>query len=467
MKRILNMIKSRRFLKCTALVLILVLINVAVGFLPFRAKYPDVSGSTTYRLSDATRRYLSTVDEDVEIIYYATGGAAGADRDLYPFLLQFAEASPHIRVTLTDAEEAQAADQSIEIRSDRRSRTLHAINLYYFLNTMTGEALSSIEYAAILQLISTTTDESISESLLTLYNSSTLSAYFSGDANLTGAIRYVLAEYTPMVCVYTAGGSGDMNQLLRQQLEQAGYTVQALSNLNTVPADCEALYLYAAADLTETEAEALSSYLAGGGAVLLTTNYQAPDTPNLASVLQVYGLSSPTEESVLYDGNYQMFYAVEGDHPILDRYDGEFLAAYAHSIQTTETDGVTHSVLLRTSSSAYNVTNEEDAEPETGSFSFCVAAESGNTRLVWLAMPLDALANGLSGGVDFDFAEQTIRWMADSGTEALNIPSTSIPSTLLEATNTVLIFWIVTFIVLIPVGLVAIGIIRRYLRSKS
>ena len=113
------------------------------------------------------------------------------------------------------------------------------------------------------------------------------------------------------------------------------------------------------------------------------------------------------------------------------------------------------------------MTNGGDGEPETGSFSFCVAAESGNTRLVWLAMPLDALANGLSGGVDFDFAEQTIRWMADSGTEALNIPSTSIPSTLLEATNTVLIFWIVTFIVLIPVGLVAIGIIRRYLRSKS
>ena len=466
MSRILNLLKSRRFLLCCALVLALAAINVAVALLPFRVRYPDVSGSTTYRMSDATRRYLGTLNEDVEIVYYTTGDSAGADRDLYPFLLRYADASPHIRVTLADAEEAQMSDQTIEIRSVRRSRTIPAIYLFYFLNSMTGELLSPVEYATILQLLSTTTDPDIAQSLLTLYNPSSISSYFSGDANLTGAIRYVLAEQAPTVCVYVAGGSGDMNLLLRQQLEQAGYTVQTLADLDAVPETCDALCLYAADDLTEAEAAVLTDYLSAGGALLLTTNYSQPDNPNLAAVLADYGLSSPTVENLLYDDNYQMFYAVEGDHPILDRFDGEFTAIYAHRIQTAETEGVTQTVLLRTSDQGSSLTNEEDAEPQTGSFALCVAAETGDTRLVWLAMPLDGQANGLSGGADFDFAEQTIRWMSDSGTTDLGISDRAIPSTQLSAGTNVAIFWIAVFAVLIPAALLAAGLIRRYARSK-
>ena len=257
-----------------------------------------------------------------------------------------------------------------------------------------------------------------------------------------------------------------MNLLLRQQLEQAGYTVQTLADLDAVPETCDALCLYAADDLTEAEAAVLTDYLSAGGALLLTTNYSQPDNPNLAAVLADYGLSSPTVENLLYDDNYQMFYAVEGDHPILDRFDGEFTAIYAHRIQTAETEGVTQTVLLRTPDQGSSLTNEEDAEPQTGSFALCVAAETGDTRLVWLAMPLDGQANGLSGGADFDFAEQTIRWMSDSGTTDLGISDRAIPSTQLSAGTNVAIFWIAVFAVLIPAALLAAGLIRRYARSK-
>lgn len=453
----------RRFLIAALLLAALILLDLAVDLLPFRAAYPDVSGSNAYRLSDTSKRYLSGLTEDVEIVYYTAGGREGADKDLYPFLLQYADASPRVTVTLKDIAGTDAAEQSIEIRSARRTRVLRASDLFYYYNSGTGMTLSVAEYAQALQTISDAKDTDAYQALMTLYAPSSMTAYFSGDPNLTGAIRFVLADSAPVLCIYSKGVG--FNQLLRQELEQGGCSLRELRELPAVPEDCDVLLLSVSEDLTEAEASALSDYLARGGAVFLNTTYDAVQIPQLSAVLSAYGLSAPSEPNLLYDGSSQAFNAVIGDHPVTDRFNGKFVALYAHAIQTTATEGVTQTVLLRTSENAYKVTSS-GSDPEKGSFPLCVAAESGDSKLVWLSMTLNSLSNAYSSGANFAFTERVLGWMTDTSVSAVSTPASAIPSSNINVSTTGFVIWIVAFVVLIPLALLIVGGTRAYLRKK-
>lgn len=466
MNRILRIFKNRRVAVIAATIAVLILMNLVACLLPFRIAYPDVSGSTTYRLSDSSLRYLASIEQDVEMIYRCSGGVSNADKDLYPFVLQFADASPHITVKVEDTDQVtDAANQSIEIRSARRSRIISGSDLFYYYNTTTGMTLSLAEYSQILQMLSDLDSSEAYQSMLSVYGPSTMTAYFSGDANLTGAVRYVLADRTPVIYTFSKGSS-DINQLLRQQLEQGGYAIQKLTSLESVPEDCEALYLNINADLSEAEAAVFSAYLENGGKAFLTTTYNVPEIPVLSAVLSEYGLSAPDTENMIYDSSSQMFYAVTGDHPVTDHLNGSFVAMYTHVIEAAQTEGVTHTVLLMSPSSSYQVYSNGDKEPVQGSFPLAVAAETGDTCLVWVSMPMDALSNGLSAGVNFDFAEHAIQWMTDAENASADISGTSIPSNYLSASSTALVLWITVFVFLIPAALITVGAVRIRLRKK-
>ena len=468
-------LKNKKMLLSLGVVAAVILLCVLTALLPFRWIYPDVSGDGAYRVSDTSKQFLSNIREDVELIYYSEGGKHSADKDLYGFVQDLAAESPFIRVRLEDPvlTGADVADQSITVRSAKREKNLAASELFYYHNAYFG-AMSIEEYAQVLTQMKNTTDTELYNSYLSVYGPSQMTAYNSADAALTSAVRYVLADRAPVLYAYGNGGHG-INSLLRASLEHAGYSVATLSSMDSVPTECEGLYLALVKDLTAVEAASLTAYLSNGGKVFLTTSYSATKTPNLSAVLSVYGLSSPDELNYLCVLNSSsnssnpvstQFYAVRGDHHITDTIGDSFVADTAHLIQNQPVEGVTQTVLLRTSSDAYYVNAESKEIPVAGSYPLCVLAEKDDSAVLWLSMPLDSTVNTMSSGADFAFVKKSFDFFTGYPSTSLNIADAKLPSSYLNVQPSAVVFWIVVFAVAIPAVLLIAGGVRCYIRKK-
>ena len=272
---------------------VLALCVIAAQLLPFGVAYPSILQGSPYRIPEKARQYLLAVDETVDLIYYAKDGERGADRDVYDFLLSIERINPRIRVSLLDTADTEGAiDQSIEVRSSKRSRSFRVYELYYYFNSGTSSTLSMEEYTGVLNAMEKSRKTDSYNTWLGIYGPGTMKAYFSGAANLTSAIRYVLAKDAPTVYSFVKSGGADIHPLLRQRIEQSGYTVASLSSLDRLSQTVFPLLLTLTEDLTREEASAVSDYLSRGGKLLLTTAYDSPTHPNLSAVLAEYGLSS-------------------------------------------------------------------------------------------------------------------------------------------------------------------------------
>ena len=467
-----QLLKKKTFRMGMLLLLIVTVVNVAFSLAPHSVRFPDTSGEDTFSLSGTTLRYLSGVSQKVEIIYNVAGGRSSADRDIYAFLLQFESASKLIDVKINDVnrEDTAAAAQTVTVRSGNRSRTVSIADLYYYYNTAMGIPMTLEEYAAILQSYSASDlDEETYQTLLSYYGPSVMQIYFTGDANVTAAIRFVLAEEAPLLQVY-CNGDAQLSLLLRQELEQTGYEVKALSNMTALNGDV--LWLNLSKDLTESEAEALAQYLSLGGKVILSTSYAAYEIPKLSAVLAGYGLSAPQELNVVYDvmdSSYStVFYASAGIHPITDRLTSRFVANTAHSLQVTEVEGVTQTVLLRSSGSGLLRTMNQTEEDEipSGSFILSVLAEKGESAVLWMSMQPDSSANAYSGNINDRFVEEALSFFTGYDQSALSISYRAVASSYLETTTLTLIVWVLMLVLLIPAAVMTVGIVRYYVRKK-
>lgn len=448
---------------------VLLAVNVAVSFLPFRAANPDVSGSRIYTLSADTRRFLAELDRPVELTYFCTGGQAGADADLRSFLSLYQ--GKNLTVRIGEAPD-ESADQTIRLSCNGRTRTLSVADFFYYFSQATYERLSLSEYAMVTSYLSSlASDSDAYNQLLQYYGPTVMTAYFCGDSVLTGAIRALTLDTVQTLYVWTGDGKTAPDWYLSGQLEQYGYATQAVTDLTAVPAGA-LLWIAPTKDIDEQDAAALSALLDGGTKLFLATSYQATDLPNLAEILAGYGLSTASGMNLVLDqsgtGVSPAFQAIQANHAINERVTGSFIALYAHAIRITEAEGVQAAELLRTSQSgAYQEKDGDGTKSESGSFSFAASAIRGESRVVWLGMQPDVSADSYSGGADTEWTAEALAWL--SGYETLTpIGGVSeIPSTLLNVKVSVFSVWIVVFVVLIPLTLIAGAILSRYIRGKK
>ncbi len=446
----------------------LLLLNACVGFFPYRLQYIETTGSTTYKLSDNSRSYLSGIAEPVEITYFISGGKRNADRDIYSFLLRFADASPMITVRVEDSDMTNGAvSQTVTVSAARQSRTLSVTDLYFYYNSQMGLQMSFLEYAAVRESIAGITDPAEYQAAMAIYSPAYTSAYFQGDSELVGAVRQVLSKNTPTLYAY-----GHLHTTLRSYLERSGYRIQAWDGNANLPYGCAALLIGANEDLSEAGAAALSAYLSDGGKLLLSTTYDQLNLPRLQSVLSTYGLSAPQEQHMLYSvSDSQPSPAVSllgGEHPVNDKLSADsLLGYYAHAIQLTETADVTQTVLLKSSQSSYLVYDDSEKEPVTGvNHPICVEAMRGESRVIWLAMRNDLYTHSYSGGANTAYTGYLINDLVGFEGTPMSIQSRALPVTYLAAGSTALVIWLILLAIVLPLGVLASGIIRLYIRRK-
>jgi hypothetical protein len=281
----------------------------------------------------------------------------------------------------------------------------------------------------------------------------------------------VLADSTPSLLL-CGKGTDSISFFLRQELEQAGYSIQLSQTLTMIPEETDTLILNPISDLTPEECSSLSAYLERGGSMLLTTSCTALNLPNLYSLLSLYGLSAPSETRILYDTSKgQSFAAITESHPSTDLLKSDFQAYYAHPIFLTETEGVEHSVLFRSTVNTYAFNALDSSASVQGltpdSYVFGAVAKKGDSKITWISQPFDSISNTVSSGANFEFANSLLEWMNDYSGQAIRVNGKPIPSDYFAPTNTIFIVWTVIFVLLLPITILCIGLLRRQIRQKQ
>ncbi len=479
-----------------ALVLTLtVILNTLLPLLPQSIFKPDLAMSESFELSDTTKNELSTLDRDVTVYFPVAGGQAYADGELYSFLRSYEELSPHVQVKVIDTNaddgflashglDAESADGSIVVESDKRHRTLTSDLLYYYQNATFGyDRLSVSDYLTQCAYIESYYGE---EYLYEFVASST--AYFDGEQVLTNAIRFASAETVPTAYILIASTAMEFDQTLRSSLELDGYVFHEIASMSELGDDCDLLILNSPTrDLTQADAEALSSYLANGGRLLLSTAYTAGVLPNLEGVLSTYGLSFGEAGQLVCEGNSSYAYSKEGvrylfyahvaPHALGEGFKENFFVPLAHPINLSEREGVTVTPWLYTSDEGYLLDpkaeapseDEESAEenaPAYATYTVGAIAEAGETVILWFSSP-DAIAStgdAFSNGGNLTLVKQALSRL--TGHTSLSVPAS--PFDLQEITvptDTLLLLSLLS-VILLPAVTVAWGAIRCYLRKK-
>lgn len=447
-----------------------VAVNLLAYLLPYRAAHPEVSGTVVYTLSDSTRQMLSGLTRDAEITYFAES----PDPDLRSFLLLYR--SSHVTVKVA-APETDAADQTICIRSGERTRTLSLSELFYYSSSATGELLSLTEYAQISAYLSQLDASSDQYQMFVYYyGPDVMQAYFAGDAVVSAALRNLTSDGTQTLWVLTGEVGSEPDWYVSLRMEQYGFLPQTVDSPAGLPAGA-LLWFSPKADLSEEQAAELSAFLADGGRLLLTTDYQKTDLTNLGTILAAYGLSTATVPNLVADtvssgsGSTvsQTFSAISASHAINEAFGGRLTVSYAHRIGIAEVEGVTNAELLRTSlSGTYVEQDGENTKNEQGCFSLAAAAIKGDSRIVWIGMQFSSALESYTGGKESAYAAACLSWLA--GADGAFSPvgqANEIPSALLNVKVATFSVWIVIFVVLIPLALLAVALIRRYIREKK
>lgn len=416
---------------------IVIVLNILVAQLPESVLHPDTTKTGLMSIGSETKDILSRLDTDIVITHYVDGSKTSTTETsntnyISGILQRYAEASSHITVKTVDLVETNVQDKTVSQNmitvkslnddgSERRSKTVTADEIFMCeISGYEGQYMSLNEYNQMAQYYS--------------YYGQTLPAatnYFFAENAVTGAIDYVMQETLPVV--YELSGHGetslgeddgfgklckDENVELKDLALQGGESV-------AVPEDARAVLINAPqTDISADEAEALKTYVKGGGNVILTTyveTYGEEKTPNLAGFCKFMGLRA-IEEQILEDEDSHYYNYVNwilagitgnGITSALDNTNYYFYMVMSHAITTADTEGAENSVetysLLETSDKAFVYKDENgDGQPDTDdvvrskyslAYQSVLKDDTGASKgeLIWFASPAVFDANYASG----------------------------------------------------------------------
>ncbi len=467
--------------------------NIGAAFLPYSIALIDMTGYDVFSLSGKTKDALRALETDVTLSYFCAGGAPYIDRDLYGMLESYAAESDHIKLRIVDTEKDPSAaasygrtaisDHSIIASAEGRYYVVDYADLTYYYNEKIGQPLTQTDYTRCLLAYSTYMETgsygSYSETLveygamLNTYAAET-TAYFDGDAQLINAIRYVSSA--DVQTVYLHGESLASLSAFSAYLTERGYFIKSLASLEGIPEDCSLLLLYSLEeDLTEAELNAVLSYTAEGGDILLATSCSSPAMPHLSSLTGAYGLGFLEQKHIVCekdktsDTYAENFYAAVAEQPF-GAFDGQFVLLMPHAITLTEREGVTARPWITTTENAsLKLPDGTYLADSTASYTCAAVAERQGSTLLWLSSALSLGQNGYlySSGGNYTLMGTAVDQICDMSYAPLSIEARAVPSSAIALTDGEVSIWTLILCVLLPLLLALPPVIRFYIRRRA
>lgn len=342
---------------------VVIVLNLIVGQIPEAYRNIDVSSTKIYDISDTSRNLLKDLDREVDMTVLAVKDET--DERIATFISKYAALSDEIHVEWIDPvlhpsalTEYDTSEDTIVISCEETGKT----TTVSFGDILVMDTYSYYYYGT----------ESYTE--------------FDGDGQLTSAVNYVTNETEKTIYQSTGHGEGTLSSTITDLMDKNSYTLSEINLLMTdsIPDDCDLFLMYApSADLTEDETEMLGTYLDNGGKVMILFGETgASELPNLAGLLEEYGIRAAegyiADPARCYQNNYYYIFpelSVSGDMEA-GISSGMVLLINAHGLELTDParDTITTSEFMSSSDQAFAVT---ETSQEQGHYTIgAVAAES-------------------------------------------------------------------------------------------
>lgn len=443
---------------------IVVAVNVFANELPEKAKSVDLTSQNLYTLTDDSVNLVKDLKQDVTL--YVLSSEKSADDTVARTLSNYEDASSHIKVEYIDPAvspnfyasytDTAPSDGSIIVVSGNTSKVVSSSDLYQY----------DIDYSTYTQ---------------------TKSAY-DGEGQLTSAISYVTSEDLPKVYTITGHGETALDDTFKSALEKMNISVEDLTLLQeeAIPEDAAAVIINGpTSDFSADDATKISTYLAGGGKLIVTTAYnKTEDTPNFDGILSAYdiqvtnGLVMDSDSSHYYQYPFYLLPDVASATQT-SKVSNYVFMPYAQALTNAgvHTDTITWTDLLTTSDNAYvktDISNITTFEKESGDQSgkFTLAAnvtdsESGaDITVVASVLAFSNDADSIVSGQNLALFKGIASTFASSDS-AVSIDAKPYTYTTLSVNQSVAIMSETLLVMVLPVALIVIGIVIWYRRRRA
>lgn len=316
--------------------------------------------------------------------------------------------------------------------------------------------------------------------------------YFDGESLITGALDKVTTDTLPKIYRLVGHGEAELSAALTASIETDNFELEDLSllSMDSVPEDADCVLIHRpSSDLSEDDAAKLASYLEGGGAVMLFTEYPAGELTNLCALAAGYGLA-PVDGLVVernanyYISGYPLFLLpVLGEHEITSPLSHEqsyvlVPGAQGLTILDGARDTLNFTSLMQTSKDAISKlkgteldTTEKEEGDIDGPFDLAYAVtednEDGQARFLWVAggSITEDSADSIVSGANTGFLLNSLGWLTGKDS-SVTIRSEAITNDYLTLTAGASTAWSIVFIAVLPLAVLAAGIVVYVIRRK-
>ncbi len=443
---------------------IVVAVNVFANQLPEKAKSVDLTSQNLYTLTDDSVNLVKDLKQDVTL--YVLSSEKSADDTVARTLSNYEDASSHIKVEYIDPAvspnfyasytDTAPSDGSIIVVCGNTSKVVSSSDLYQY----------DIDYSTYTQ---------------------TKSAY-DGEGQLTSAISYVTSEDLPKVYTITGHGETALDDTFKSALEKMNISVEDLTLLQekAIPEDAAAVIINGpTSDFSADDAAKISTYLAGGGKLIVTTAYnKTEDTPNFDGILSAYdiqvtnGLVMDSDSSHYYQYPFYLLPDVASATQT-SKVSNYVFMPYAQALtnEGAHPDTITWTDLLTTSDNAYvktdisNITTfEKESGDQSGKFTLAVNvtdSESGaDITVVASVLAFSNDADSIVSGQNLALFKGIASTFASSDS-AVSIDAKPYTYTTLSVNQSVAIMSETLLVMVLPVALIVIGIVIWYRRRRA
>ena len=249
-----------------AVVALVVLVNLVMGQLPSNVTEFDLTDNSLYEITDTSKDFLATLDQDVEIVVLAEEDAT--DERILKFLDRYTALSNHLSLTYVDPVAHPDQASQYDAQSDSLIVRCEA----------TGKS-ETISYSDIITYSYTS------------YFSMTEDA-FDAEGQLTSAVNYVTSDADRTVYTVTGHGEEDLSSVITDAIDKANLNLDSVSPIlnGSIPEDCDLLIVNGpATDLSADELTILQDYLTGGGQMIFLAGDTLDALPNWEVLLESRG----------------------------------------------------------------------------------------------------------------------------------------------------------------------------------
>ena len=443
---------------------IVVAVNVFANELPEKAKSVDLTSQNLYTLTDDSVNLVKDLKQDVTL--YVLSSEKSADDTVARTLSNYEDVSSHIKVEYIDPAvspnfyasytDTAPSDGSIIVVCGNTSKVVSSSDLYQY----------DIDYSTYTQ---------------------TKSAY-DGEGQLTSAISYVTSEDLPKVYTITGHGETALDDTFKSALEKMNISVEDLTLLQeeAIPEDAAAVIINGpTSDFSADDATKISTYLAGGGKLIVTTAYnKTEDTPNFDGILSAYdiqvtnGLVMDSDSSHYYQYPFYLLPDVASATQT-SKVSNYVFMPYAQALTNAgvHTDTITWTDLLTTSDNAYvktdisNITTfEKKSGDQSGKFTLAAnvtdSKSGADITVVASVLAFSNDADSIVSGQNLALFKGITSTFASSDS-AVSIDAKPYTYTTLSVNQSVAIMSETLLVMVLPVALIVIGIVIWYRRRRA